>query len=317
MKLFWHNTETENTGKLNYSNLLEKELLDSFKSENWAGLDEEQRIAIVQELENRNAAAQGREPAVVVSMDDGQRYGQYNASNGQLSIDVMNFSSYETLDTYVHESNHAYQAYCVQTGQGYDEQTLGMIQAEMARDERGFLYNYATEPPEYDIQCDELDSNNKAAVFLVSQKERYQNDPEYCAYIKERAEHFEYVNNSLHQDREQRVAMQNRQAHLAYVRGDVSEEQYHTLSQNINNEQYTDAAAAESYSVGEAVSEINHEFRQNYAENSYLGSVSENTMGSQEEAMFDYTGSVGYSVGGLSLDTNDDGMENDHSMDIG
>lgn len=298
MKFFWHNTETENTKKLNYSNLLEKELLDSFKSENWAELNEEQRIAIVQELENRNADTQGREPAAVISMDDGYCYGQYDDSSGQISIDVMNFSSYETLDTYVHESNHAYQTYCIQTGHEYDEQTLSMMQAEMARDERGFLYNYATGSPEYDMQCDELDSNNKAAVFLVSQKERYQNDPEYCAYIKERAEHFEYVNNSLHQDREQRIAMQNRQAHLAYARGDVSEEQYHILSQNINNEQYTDAVVTESYSVGEAVSKINNEFQQNYAEDSYLGSV-------------------GCSAGWLSLDTNDDGIENDNSMDIG
>lgn len=317
MKFPWQNTETENTEKLNYSNLLEEELLDSFKSENWAELDEEQRIAIVQELENRNAAAQGREPAVVVSMDDGQCYGQYNDSNGQLSIDVMNFSSYETLDTYVHESNHAYQTNCIQSGQGYDEQTLGMMQAEMARDERGILYNYATVSPEYDMQCDELDSNNKAAAFLASQKERYQNDPEYGAYMKERAEHFEYVNNSLHQNKEQRVDMQNSQAHLAYDRGDVSEEQYHILSQNINNEQYTDAVVTESYSVGEAVSEINNEFQQNYTEDSYLGSVSENTIDSQEGAMFDYTGSVGHSAGGLSLDTNDDGIESDNPMDMG
>lgn len=244
MKFFWIPDKSEH---IDYSNLSDGELLDSFKSDRWSSLDVEHRIAVVQEMENRNAADQGRKAANVVSMDDQRYYGQYNDLNNQLRIDVSNVSSYDTLDTYVHESNHAYQSHCIRRGEGFDESTLNMMQAELARDESGWLYNYESgkaleihngtcylvDNPKYDMQCTELDSNNKAAAFLSSQRNRYQDDAEYRAYIAERAKHFEDVNHAIEQNNDQRSAMQSQQAEKAYIRGDISEEQYRVLSQNI------------------------------------------------------------------------------------
>lgn len=265
MKFFWShdttNNEQESEERIDYAYLSDEELLDSFKSNSWSNLDEEHRVAIVQEMENRNAVAQGREPATVVSMDDSRYYGQYNAPNNQLSIDVTNVSSYETLDTYVHETNHAYQEFAIKNGsEQYDEHTLNMMKAEMARDEHGNLYNYATASPEYDIQCDELDSNNKAAAYLVAEKDQYGEDPEYRAYIKERADHFEQVNSSLENDSEKRASLQMNQAEIAWIRGDLSDEEYETLKDNISNSEFQDETVDESYKVGDAVMALNNEY---------------------------------------------------------
>lgn len=289
MKFFWIPDKSEH---IDYSNLSDGELLDSFKSDRWSLLDVEHRIAVVQEMENRNAAEQGRKPANVVSMDDQQYYGKYNDLNNQLRIDVSNVSSYDTLDTYVHESNHAYQSYCIRRGEGFDESTLSMMQAELARDENGWLYNY--EPgktleihngtyylvnnPKYDMQCTELDSNNKAAAFLSSQRDRYQNDADYRAYIAERAERFEEINHAIEQSSDQRAAMQGLQAEKAYIRGDISEEQYRVLSQDIADEQYIDSTVQGSKYTGERISALNHELQEDYSfetqeANEYMGSA--------------------------------------------
>lgn len=265
MKFFWSNdttnSEQQSEERIDYSHLSDDELLDSFKSDSWNNLDEEHRVAIVQEMEHRNAVVQGREPATVVSMDDPRYYGQYNAPKNQLSIDVTNVSSYETLDTYVHETNHAYQEFAIKNGsEQYDEHTLNMMKAEMARDERGNLYNYATASPEYDIQCDELDSNNKAAEYLVAEKDRYGEDPEYRVYIKERAEHFEQINSSLENDVDKRASLQMNQAEIAWIRGDLSDDEYETLKDNLSNSEFQDETVDESHKVGDAVIALNNEY---------------------------------------------------------
>lgn len=247
--------------KIDYSYLSDEDLLDSFKSDSWSNLDERHRVAVVQEMENRNAAAQGRDPATVVSMDDQRYYGQYNAPNNTLSIDVTNVSSYETLDTYVHETNHAYQEFAIKNGsEKYDDHTITMMKVEMARDKHGKLYNYATKSPEYDIQCDELDSNNKAASYLLAEKNRYGKDPKYRDYIKERVEHYKKVSSSLKNESDKRVLLQKNQIETARIQGDISDEEYETLKDNILNLEFQDETVEESYKVGDAVIGLNIEY---------------------------------------------------------
>jgi|GEM_PF-5899083 len=315
MKFFWSNNtpdhEQEVEGKIDYSYLSDEELLDSFKSESWNALDEDHRVSIVQEMENRNAVAQGREPATVISMDDQRYYGQYNAPNNQLSIDVTNVSSYETLDTYVHETNHAYQEFAIKNGsEQYDKHTLNMMKVEMARDENGNLYNYATSSPEYDLQCDELDSNNKAAAYLLAEKDRYGEDPEYREYIKERAEHFEQVNESLENDSEKRAAFQLNQAEIAWIRGDISDEEYEALRNDISNSQFQDKTVDESYKVGDAVVELNKEYELEKEaaiseEADYMGTLDTAESSSTE----DYGGSA-YDGSSITVEnSNENGMD--------
>lgn len=284
MRFFWNNSTEENAQieqeRADYSSYSKEELLDTFKSEAWEGLDEDSRIAVVQEMENRTAAEQGRPAAEVVSSSDSSAYGGYTSTSNRISINVSDFSSYEVLDTYVHESNHAYQSHCIETEEGYDydDHTLTMMEAEMARDEQGNLYNYARTSPEYDMQCNELDSNNKAATFMLEQRERYENDPSYRSYIEERAAHFSEVNSSIDNNPDERARLQNDQAYIAYVRGDITEDQYNLLSSNINDTKYQDSAVAQSKSVGASIAELNNEFQnevtqESTSNNNYLGAV--------------------------------------------
>ena len=252
-----HNSEQNETK--DYSKFSNDQLLDSFKSDNWSQMKENDRVGVIQELENRTAAEQGREPAVVVSSSRVTSYGSYNSTTNQMNINVSNFSSYETLDTFAHESNHAYQTYCVNNGIGYDEYTRNMMGVETARDQNGNLYNYARTSPQYDMQCNELDSNNKAASFVMGEKDRYSSDPAYKDYIAERDSHFKDVNTALDNNQAMRTSMQNDQTYTSYVRGDITEETYNSLSESINDPNHVDPTVVESHTIGESLSLLNEE----------------------------------------------------------
>ena len=252
MKFFWA-LPGEKEQPRDFSKCSDDELLNQFRTENWEKMPRSKdRVALLQEMENRFAARQGRTPAKVEELKTGSYYGAYNDMSGRLQVNVQDFSSYEVLDTYIHEANHAYQHHCVETGSGMREDVRLMMQAELARDDRGRLYNYASTSPEYDMQCDELDSNNRAGAFVLSQAQRYGDDPAFEAYVKERANHFREVNHDLTHRDGLRQAMQERQTDVAYIRGDLSEEQYQTLRENLADENRVDPTAETSKELGAA-----------------------------------------------------------------
>lgn len=275
------NNNSEQNETKDYSQYTRDQLLDSFKSDNWGQMKEADKIGVIQEFENRNAAEQGREPAQVVSSSKVTSYGSYNSAYNQLNINVNDFSSYETLDTFAHESNHAYQTYCVNNGIGYDEYTRNMMEVETARDQNGNLYNYARTSPQYDMQCNELDSNNKAASFVIGEKERYSNDQAFKDYVAERDSHFKDVNTALDNYQGMRTSMQNSQAYTSYVRGDISEDTYNSLSENINDPNHIDATVNESHSIGDSISALNEELNMDINEDNEAvnDGVEESTVG--------------------------------------
>lgn len=259
-----HNSEQNETK--DYSKFSNDQLLDAFKSDNWSQMKENDRVGVIQELENRTAVEQGREPAVVNSSSKVTSYGSYNSTTNQMNINVINFSSYETLDTFAHESNHAYQTYCINNGIEYDEYTRNMMGVETARDQNGNLYNYARTSPQYDMQCNELDSNNKAASFVIGEKDRYSADPAYKDYVAERDSHFKDVNTVLDNNQAMRTSMQNDQTYTSYVRGDITEETYNSLSESINDPNHVDPTVAESHTIGGSLSLLNEELNANINE---------------------------------------------------
>lgn len=321
MKLPWGRIEDKadhDRNVTNYTIYSENALLNQFESSTWNKLSQENRIAVIQELENRNAKMQGREAAEVLPLSNPRYYGGYSDVGNRISIDVENFTSYEVLDTYVHESNHAYQSHCIKNNleQGYAGNTYNMLQVEMARDEQGRLYNYAEDSPMYDMQYNELDSNNKAASFMLAQRERYQSDSKYADYIEERAEHFRYVNDSLKQNRDERIVYQNMQINNAYIRGDVSKGQYDELLCNINQRTEVDAAVLESQSVGEILDTVDMELKQEEGNNmvdehfDYTGGIEAGKAGLNDS--FDYTSGAGYidmNTGSMTENYGNDGSE--------
>ncbi len=222
------------------------QLLYNFKSDQWKNIKTEDKFRLLQEMENRKAAEQGRQALKVVSDSDTRRYGACSGSQLKIHVediregeDITKVSSYEVLDTFVHETNHAYQEHCIKNQCGdYSDQMRTMLQAEMARDQQGMLYNYAQKGTDYDMQCDELDSNNTAARFLLDQRERYGDDPEYRAYVKERVDHFETVNSNIDTEYESRIGLQANQISRAFACGDITQEQYKNAMENIREPDY-------------------------------------------------------------------------------
>lgn len=179
--------------------LTNNELLNNFESETWRNLTYQHKRNVFQELENRCAKEQGREPANIEVKLCNDRYGSYNLATNTIRINVLNNfadnSSYEQLDSYFHESRHAQQLQAINTGKGFDNNTLNMYKVELARDANGNLYNYFSETYMNDVQICEMDSNNFALRNMLSHEEIFKRDEEYYNYLNLRQKHFEKVNN--------------------------------------------------------------------------------------------------------------------------
>lgn len=267
MKFGWSSSSTQqeqNNEIINFSCYSNNQLIDQFNSNNWNSLSADNRIGLIQEMENRTALEQGREPAMVVSSDRPGSYGSYNSLSNQMSINVNSFSSYETLDSFYHESNHAFEAFCIEHGIGYDKHTLDMMAVENSRDQNGNLYNYAQQSPFYDMQCNELDSNNKAAQSMMAHSDSFKSDPAFYSYIAERSSHFTAVNDALDNCSEMRTSLQNDQVYTSYVRGDIDQEQYESLRDNINDETFVDQTVQASHDIGAQINDLFNELSNEY-----------------------------------------------------
>ena len=262
-------------GMNDFSDYSDEELLEQFKSENWNSMSASDRIHLLQQMENRNAALQGREPAYIAPEWRPEYYGAYNDQSNVIFVDVESYSSYEALDTYIHESNHALQYHCIETGEKYDAHTLTMMRAECARDDHGILYNYATKSPAYDMQCSELDSNNVAAAFLASHADLYGDDPEYRKYIEQRNSHFTEVNEAMQSSPTYRKGLQRDQIYQAYCRGDISEQDAASAFENLKDGNgIDDNTAQQSFQVGQRIEALNtvYEHDENITEQNDLSS---------------------------------------------
>ena len=159
----------------------EREVIQKFVSKAWNQYSNHQKIGTLQNLENIRAKRQGRRPVNVREYNSNEFYGEYNGNENTMFIN-LNHSSYEVLDTYLHESRHVYQEKSVKKGEGYDEHSLNMIKAENVVDENGNHYNYIEDGVGYDTACCELDANNEAMRTMLSYSEEFGNDPEYLNY---------------------------------------------------------------------------------------------------------------------------------------
>ena len=203
-----------------FSECSDSELLDTVKTEQWGHLEEEDRVELFQEMENRTADAEGRARAEVMSTK-GNYLGCYSPKDNVIELDVSRENSYEVLDTYIHEQNHAMQHYCINNDLEKDGASIQMIQAEFS--------DYEERGPEYSMQCSEMDSNNQAADFMLSEADRYADDPKYHEYVKERAEHFSKVNTNVRTMTCRRESLHEQQADKALSNGLITEEQHDAL----------------------------------------------------------------------------------------
>ena len=241
------------TSKKRYSEYSNEELMSTFRSENWDKLSHSKRIKVLQEVENRNAASQGRKPCTVKSVNSKNDYGSYYAHSNRIEVNVNDYikdadgkrnsnSSYQVLDTIYHEGEHAHQTNCVknQIGppRGLPETTRDLCKVEGSKgvypefDKKGnqvggiMRYRYCT--------C-EIDSNNAAAKKVLESGEQFRGDAKYDEYLAERERHFERVANfDMSEVREQ----QDKAVERAYNNHDISyDKQTEIRIDKLNKEQ--------------------------------------------------------------------------------
>ena len=254
------------TSKKRYADYSNEELMSNFRSENWGKLSHSKRIAVLQEVENRNAASQGRKPCSVKPAESKNDYGCYYAHSNRIEVNVndsikdadgkrIGNSSYQVLDTIYHEGEHAHQTNCVknQVGppQGLPETTRDLCKVEDSRgvypkfDKNGnqvggvMRYSYCT--------C-ELDSNNAAARKVLESGEQFRGDTKYDEYLADRERHFERVSNF---DMSEVRSQQNDAVYKAYQNGDISQQKHDDMRLDKLNEEQP--AFSEAKSLRDAI----------------------------------------------------------------
>lgn len=254
------------TSKKRYADYSNEELMSNFRSENWGKLSHSKRIAVLQEVENRNAASQGRKPCTVKPAESKNDYGCYYAHSNRIEVNVndsikdadgkrISNSSYQVLDTIYHEGEHAHQTNCVKNQiappQGLPETTRDLCKVEDSRgvypkfDKNGnqvggvMRYSYCT--------C-ELDSNNAAARKVLESGEQFRGDTKYDEYLADRERHFERVSNF---DMSDVRSQQNDAVYKAYQNGDISQQKHDDMRlDKLNKEQ---PAFSEAKSLRDAI----------------------------------------------------------------
>ena len=264
--------------KKQYANYSDKELLSNFRSESWGKLSPDKRIALLQEVENRNAASQGRTPCVVKSTDSKDEYGCYYPKSNRIEVNVNDYikneygerienNSYQVLDTIYHEGEHAHQSNCIENQiappQGLHQTTRDMCEVENSGNNyKGVI--------EYDHCTCEVDSNNVAVKKVMEAKDLFQDDKNFDAYLADREDYFKQASNI---DMSKVRMQQNEAVYQAYQNGDISLQKHDDILLNeVHSEQPAFSEAKELY---EAIRNERSAYQENHqSEETELSRVS-------------------------------------------
>jgi hypothetical protein len=250
--------------KNEYAKSTDEELLMNFRSESWAAMDEKRQISVCQELENRNAKSQGRQPCKVSSSRDEGAFGCYYLKSNRIEVNLEDLNgkntSYNVLDTVYHEGRHAYQQHCLDKGvKGLPKETLDMCDLE----NKPHVYSGQIR---YEYCSSEIDSNNAAARKLTEHKALFYDDKAYESYINQSWDNMHRQNacrNELGRREEQMKAIEN-----TYKLGYISENQKNDLKSTFGNASHKepvieDAKKVENelYQTRQAIQQKKHESR--------------------------------------------------------
>ncbi|MCD7809588.1 MAG: hypothetical protein LUH02_09610 [Erysipelotrichaceae bacterium] len=236
----------EENEKIDFSKMSKDELLDQFKSENFSQLKtDEEKLDLLQEVENRNAQLNGREPATVVQTNDPSLLGGYSASGHTIYINI-NDNSYENLDSIIHEGEHANNAYSTTNAShiSVDDKNLISLEHYQSVDPSQSHYGYyqqANNQDLYNIYSSELNSNNRAFTTLANEADRYGTDPNYVAYLQGRNDHYNTVADELSTMSNDKKAAYLETAKVNYERGLLTQAQYNSIEKSISSKEYTDS----------------------------------------------------------------------------
>lgn len=133
--------------------------IQDLQPEHWAALDAEQRLTVLQDVENTMAGIQRRPPTTIATESMGANtFGGFDPTTGGITLNADHLASdmspLEHLDTIVHEGRHAFQQFAISNPHAVaDSHVTGEWAENMANYLSPDLYGqeaYVTQPVEAD-----------------------------------------------------------------------------------------------------------------------------------------------------------------------
>ena len=161
-----------------YSNYSNHQLFNQFKSIHWKNKTDDEKIAILQEIENREAEEHNRPPAKVIKCYSDNLGGYSNRTN-IIEVKLVN-NQFEVLDSLFHESEHANQYRAPVNKVSFSENDRKLMKIEDMTSVDGVKSHYKKyENQLYNLMTSEIDANNAAFEKVSSLKKEYINEKNF------------------------------------------------------------------------------------------------------------------------------------------
>ena len=239
-----------------YSDYSNHQLFNQFKSIHWKNKTDDEKIAILQEIENREAEEHNRPPAKVVQIYS-NKLGGYSYGTNIIEVKLVN-NQFEVLDSLFHESEHANQYRAPINEVSFSENDRKLMKIEDMTSSNGKDSHYVKyEDDLYDLMTSEIDANNAAFEKVSSLKKEYINEKKFKEYLAGRKAYFNKVENESNLKSSMKKEALLDTIYGAYVRNEISEKEYQNLQQIITSDKNYDHCAERRTKINEALSHIN------------------------------------------------------------
>ena len=239
-----------------YSDYSNHQLFNQFKSIHWKNKTDDEKIAILQEIENREAEEHNRPPAKVVQIYS-NKLGGYSYGTNIIEVKLVN-NQFEVLDSLFHESEHAnqYRAPINEVSFSENDRKLMRIEDMTSSDGKDSHY-FKYDKDLYDLMTSEIDANNAAFEKVSSLKKEYINEKKFKEYLAGRKAYFNKVENDSNLKSSMKKDALLDTIYSAFVRKEISEKEYQDLQQIINSDKNYDHCAERRTKINEALRDIN------------------------------------------------------------
>ena len=238
-----------------YSKYSEQQLFDQLKSENWNIKNDKDKIAVLQEIENREAAAHNR-PAATVVQAHGSNYGSYNYGAHSIEIRLTD-NQFEDLDTLFHESEHASQRIAPISDVSFSENDKKLMRIEDMTSSDGMNSHYNKYGSSlYKVMTSELDANNAAIEKVSSFKKEFMDEEKFQEYLVGRQEYYDGLADAIDMKSSEKKAALLNTVECAYVRNELNDSEYNELRELITNTENYDLCENRTAEINETLSQI-------------------------------------------------------------
>ena len=238
-----------------YRNYSERQLFAQFRSENWNVKEPEDKIAILQEIENREAELHNR-PAAKVVQCHSDKLGGYTGSTHVIEVTLTD-NPFEDLDSLFHESEHANQVRASIDTVDFTSDDKKLMQIENMTSSDGKTGHYWKYDSLYAVMTSELDANNAAIEKLVSLCSDFIDDDNFQQYLIVRQDYYDGLSDAIDIKAEEKKAALLTTIESAYIRNELTENEYNQLQDIINRETDYDLCEKRTKEINEILAHAN------------------------------------------------------------